>query len=122
MVRYQWAITALLLCAMAGIAKAEDTPGPQSRDARKLLATLDKFGINSSEVRNLVGEIDTHMDDNRMLKLAGTGVPGGRLSFSYHVTDMPSTRQFELRYTPDDSHVSVVARSNIIEIGYHLRF
>jgi len=122
MVRKVLAIAAALLMSLALSAKAADSPEQQSTNAQKLLATLNQVGINSKEVTDFVTETDSRIDKKGTMPLAEEDIMGGKLSFRYDVKALPSGRQFELRYTPDDSHVNVVARTNILQVSYHLEF
>ena len=122
MVRTLLAIAAALLISLADSAKAVDNPEHKSTNAQKLLATLDLIGINDKQVKDFVTETDSHIDKQGTMALSESQVMGGKLSFRYDVRGLPSGKQFELRYTPDDSHMNMVARTNILEIRYHLEF
>ncbi len=113
----------LLLVMMAESASANEEPGTQSKNVRKVLATLEKFGINSAAVQSLVSAADAHVDKTGAMHLSDHDVLGGKLSFNYNVGAMPSGKQFELRYVPKDyENVNVVAHTNSIMLLYHHKF
>ena len=115
-------MAAVLLISLTGSAKAVDNPEHKPTNAEKLLATLNLVGVNDKDVKDFITETDSHIDKQGTMALSESRVAGGKLSFRYDVKGMPSGRQFELRYTPDDSHMNVVARTNILEVRYHLEF
>ena len=122
MVRKVLAIAAALLITFTSSARAAGSPEHKSTNAQKLLATLDLVGINSKEVVDFVTETDSRIDKKGSMAIAEDNAIGGKLSLRYDVTSLPSGRQFELSYTPDDSHINITARTNKIEVGYHVRF
>jgi len=115
-------VAALLLMSLVSIAAAAENLEHQSKNAQKLIATLDSVGINDQDVKNFITETDSHVDHG-YLYLSQEKVMGGNLALRYQLGSMPSSRHVELNFTPEDApHIQLNARTDMVRVGYHLDF
>jgi hypothetical protein len=114
-------VAALLLTNLTGIAAAADTPEHPSKNAQKLIATLNALGINSPEVQDFMNEVNSHVE-NGYFNFAQQDMMGGKLALRYPVSVPGIPHRLELNYTPNDSHVAVTARTDGIMVSYKLKF
>ena len=123
MMRNRLVVAAALLISLTVSANAAEMPEHKIRNAQKLIATLDKVGINNKELRDFITDTDSHIDKNGFMSLRESNVMGGKLSLYCDTKGLPTTRKFELRYAPTDApHVNVIAHTNMVEVRYHLEF
>lgn len=116
-------VAAALLISFVNSANAAPKNEHKVRNAQKLIATLEKLGINDKELKEFIATADSRIDNDGFLSLRETHTMGGKLALRCETRGLPSARKFELRYTPDNmSGVNVVARTNIVEVRYHLDF
>ena len=124
MIRNLLIVAALLLGNLTSLAAADDLPEHQSKNARKVLATLDSIGVNSQYVQNLVSEADGRVERNYFYFNEQEGM-GGKIALRYRLgadnaaTPANNGKKLELHYAPKDSHMEINARTNGISIGYH---
>jgi hypothetical protein len=117
-------VAALLFSNLAGIAAAADNPEHKSKNARKLIATLDSIGINNHEVLYLINAADARVEKNYFY-FGEQKMANGRLALRYHLggTNTAETpggsKRLELHYAPQDSHMQITARTNSLMINYH---
>ena len=123
MVRKYIVAAAALLFSYMSSANAAPNPEHKSRNAQKIIATLDKLGINHKVVRDFVTETDSHIKRKGYFTLRETNIAGGRLSLQCQTRGFPTARKFELIYEPEYApHFNITARTNGIEMRYHLDF
>jgi len=123
MVRKSIVAAAALLFSYVSSANAAPNPEHKSRNAQKLIATLDKIGINHKVVRDFITETDSHIKRKGYVTLRETHLASGRLSLQCQTRGFPTARKFELLYEPEYApNFNVVARTNGIEVRYHLDF
>lgn len=82
---------------------------------------LASMGINDPEIAEFVGYVDRQIDHGR-LKIAEEHVAGGKLSFTYRVDPKIHHKNFEIKFTPDDSNFEAVASTDGIMLNYRLQF
>jgi hypothetical protein len=114
-------VAALLLINLDGIAAAADSPEHTSKRAQRVIATLNSLGINDPDVANFVGDVDSRVDHG-YLNLSQQKAMGGSISLRYKLGNLPSPRQVDLMYAPDDSHLQATAGTSGVMLGYHLEF
>jgi len=115
-------VVTLLLATVATPAYAADPAEPQSKNARKVLAVLGTIGINDPQVKSFISGIDKHIK-NGYLQLAEERVAGGTLVLHYDINGTKITsKQIELRFTPDDSNWVATARPNEVMVRYSYKF
>lgn len=117
-------VAALLLGNLESIAAAADVPEHQSKNARKVIATLNSIGINSKDVRNLIEAADARVDRNYLYLNEQEGM-GGKIALRYRLNSnntaksLGMNRKLELHYAPKDSHLEVNVHTNGIMASYH---
>jgi hypothetical protein len=121
MCKHKSVVAALLLICLAGMAAAAETNEHASRNAEKILTILNSVGINDPQITQFIGRVDSHIHD-KYLDLSEERMMGGNLSFRYNMNNGISTRQLELMYTPDDSHIQAIAKTDGITVNYKLKF
>jgi hypothetical protein len=115
-------VAALLLLATVGKpAAAAETPEHDSKNARKVMAVLGSVGINDPRVASFITGIDKHIKDG-YLTLDERRIAGGTLVLHYELSSSVSSRQLELRFTPDNSNWVATARPNEVMVRYHYKF
>ncbi len=123
MVRNRLVVAAALLVSFANSANAAPKNEHKVRNAQKLIATLEKFGINDKDLKEFITTADSRIANDGYLSLRETHTMGGTLALRCDTRGLPSARKFEIRYTPDNMpEVNVIARTNIIVVRYHLDF
>ena len=114
---------ALLITLSENANAADDDSEHQSQNAQKILTTLNMVGINSKEVKDFVAETNSRVDNDHSYQITGDSFASGQWSLRYDPSmAIPNGRQLELRYTPDDSHVNIVVKTNMAVVGYHFKF
>lgn len=122
MTRYVLVVAALLLTGQANVAVAAEEDKPQhSKNAVKVLATLDMLGINNKEIRDMLTAVDSRIEKG-YLNLAEEQVMGGRLLLHYKLSGKQGIKQLELMYTPKDSNTEVRASTRGVMFNYKLKF
>jgi hypothetical protein len=122
MTRYVLVVAALLLTGQANVAVAAEEDKPQhSKNAVKVLATLDMLGINNKEIRDMLTAVDSRIEKG-YLNLAEEQVMGGRLLLHYKLSGKQGIKQLELMYTPKDSNAEVRASTRGVMFNYKLKF
>ena len=111
---------------LTGNAAAADDPEHKSKSARKLLATLNSIGINNQDVKNLVTQADSSIDDNYLYlteRKVGSGQLALRmeLSTSEDPNKVHSGKRLQLHYQPKNSHLEITAHTNSVMFNYHLQ-
>jgi|GEM_PF-4795441 len=121
-------VAALLLFNLGGIAAAAEPPEHKSKNAQKLLATLDSVGINSKEITALVNTAHSHVSHG-YIYLAEQKMMGGQVSLRYSVGGarklgmQHSSRRLELHYSPkNNDNLHVIAKTNLFLVRYHLEY
>ena len=114
-------VAALLLTTLTASNAAADDPEHLSKNAQKIVATLNMFGINDPQIRDFIAEANSHVK-NGYVNLATQEVMGGELSFRYALSVPGAPRRLELNYAPEDSHVNVTARTDSFMVTYKLKF
>ena len=121
MTRISILVASLLLIGLADVAAAADVPEHNSPNAQKLLATLNMVGINNQDVQQFINNADSRVEHGYLYMAEGDAM-GGKLSLRYELGGGVGSRQMELRYAPDDSHMQVTVRTNIALVGLHYEF
>lgn len=123
MVRNMLVVAALLLTNLAGNAAAAEDPEHPSKNAQKLIATLNTLGLNSPEVREFVEDINSHVK-NGYFNFAQQEMLGGEFALRYRMrsSEFDTSKRLELSYTPEDSHTVITAQTNGIRVNYRLKF
>ncbi|MCE2926324.1 MAG: hypothetical protein LW823_01575 [Rickettsiales bacterium] len=114
---------ALILSGMSAsvLMAAEIVPDQQqSSAAKRTTEILDAVGLNVPIVQELIETVDEHTHHG-YLSLSERRVGEGTLKFHYEMEGL-SGKNLELRYTPDDSHVTYTARPDEAMVRYQLRF
>jgi hypothetical protein len=123
-------VAALLFSNLTGIAAAAEPTEQKSKNARKLLATLNAIGINNKDVQNLITEADAKVEnkyfyvtDHKVKK----GTMAGRWSMRYNLkdSDNPNSvrtgKRLQLHYAPKDSRFEVTAHTDSVMFNYRLQ-
>jgi hypothetical protein len=122
MTRYVLVVAALLLTGQANVAVAAEEEKPQhSKNAVKVLATLDMLGINNKEIRDMLTAVDSRIEKG-YLNIAEEKVMGGRLLLHYKLSGKQGIKQLELMYAPEDSNAEVRASTRGVMFNYKLKF
>jgi hypothetical protein len=112
-------VAALLLMGLACEAVAAETKKRQSKNAVKVLATLEKIGLKGNEIKNLINVIDDRVEKRQFRIFSQEYENGGRLILRYKLSTNVSTRRFELFYTPSsDSGWTFSAKREAVMINY----
>lgn len=122
------AISALILAgastpALADDAEKEIDPGSAKREARaeKIIATLDKLGLNDSTVNRLVSQASERTKGGYFY-LTEEEVDTGKVSLRYATGGGLNMRQMELAYVSDDKHYQVTASTQGVMVRYRHSF
>ena len=103
-------VVALLLLAMgANTATAADTHEHKSKNARKVLAALSSVGLDNSQIKAFIENIDANTHDG-YYTLAERRVPGGKVTLHYELGNGVNSKQVELQFAPDNSNWRAIAR------------
>lgn len=121
MIRLLGIAAALLMSSLAGIAAAAENSEHPSKNAQKIIATLESVGINNKDVKAFISEANQYIDHG-YLNLASRKMAGGKLTLRYQLSGGISTRQVELHFVPENSNFEGIARTNLIMVRYHLEF
>jgi len=114
-------LTNLITQAITQAAAAAEIPEQPSKNAQKVLDTLNTLGINDPDIKEFILDVDAHRGNG--YKLAEDNVIGGELSIRYQF-DQDTTdthHRLQLVYTPKDSHIQCTASGHGVMIGYHLK-
>jgi len=115
-------VVTLLLATVVTPAYAADPTEHQSKNARKVFAVLGSLGINDPQIKSFISDIDKHVKDG-YLHLAEERIAGGKLVLHYEIKGAKVTsKQIELRFTPDDSNWVATARPNEVMVRYSYKF
>lgn len=129
-----WRILAALLpfCLASNVAVAAERLNEHpSKNAQRTLIVLAAVGVENSDVKALVGEIDARVDDNGYFYLSEESVNGGKLRLHVLLKDQSNNantaaggglNRLELRYTPEHSNFTAAARPDRLMINYRLKF
>src|SRR5690348_2227754 len=121
-VRENVAVAALLLANLPATAVAADNSGHPSKNAQKVVATLNMLGINSPEIKEFVDELNTHVK-NGYFNLTEEQALGGTFSLRYPLNASGEPHRLQLNYSPEDMpHWNVTARRDSVMITYKLKF
>ena len=112
-------VAALLLTGLACNAVAAEEKKRQSKNAAKVLATLEKIGLKGDEIKNLISEIDDRVERKHLRIFSQEERDGGRLILRYKLSTNVSSRRFELFYTPaSDSGWTFSAKTDAVMLNY----
>ncbi len=120
-------MAALLLTALSASIAAADSTEHTSKNAQKILATLNLIGVNDKEIQNFIEESNAKFE-NGYLNLAQEEALGGKVTLRYGASEENSIdgrrmpRKLELYYAPEDSHLSITARTSGIQACYKFKF
>lgn len=121
-------VAALLLINLGGIAAAAEPPEHKSKNAQKLIATLESVGINRKEIKDFISQANTHVSHGYVY-LAERKIMGGEVSLRYSVGGSKrlgpsySSRRLELHYSPKaNKNLHVIAKTDMVLVRYHLEY
>lgn len=113
-------VAALLLTGLASAAAAAEEEKDSTKNARKVIATLEKLGINNENINYLIKEVDKVVEGKKV-NLIDSTVMGGPLLVQYKLSTRVGVRQFEMRYRPEEnSSYSFTANQNGAMLNYSL--
>ncbi len=113
-------VAALLLTGIASEAVAAEEKKQQSKNAAKVLATLQMFGIKDSRIKSLIEEVDKHVE-GRYLRITEERWDTNRVVLRYKLGTRMGMRQLEMMYTPSHkSNYSITAGTTGIMFNYHI--
>jgi len=120
MIRNTLVVAALLLTGLPTVAAAADNLNEQqSKNAQKVLATLNTLGITDPDIKDFITESNKHIQDG-YLNLNEEKMWGGNVALRYQL-DGISSKRLELSYTPDDSHIHCTLKRDGLMVQYHLK-
>lgn len=95
---------------------------PPSEKAEQLFKSLKAMGISNPHFYEFASKIDARIDNGR-LKLAEQEVPGGKIALQYRLTGGLSSKQAELRFTPEGlPNTELTATIREVRVSYHFQF
>lgn len=127
MIRKLLVVAALLLTGLTelvaeheAIAAVENSE-QHSKNAQKVLIILKNLGISDPDIKDFIDRVDSRSHDG-YLHLTEEKAMGGKFELKYELDSRVSARQLQLTYTPNESRVQAIARTDGITVNYHLRF
>lgn len=121
-------VAALLIINLGGNAAAAEPPEHKSKNAQKLIATLDSVGINRKEIKDLITAAHSHVSHG-YIYLAEKKIGGGHLSLRYSIGGASklgmqhSSRKLELHYSPKKmNNLHFIAKTDLFLVRYHLEY
>ena len=134
MKNYCLVVAALLLAQPANVAVAAEFPEQDhaydltdagdkhtSKKARKVLVLLRAIGVNDPDVMEFVQGVDARSQDG-YLTLHEEKLESGSLKLGYAMEGKVGIKQMELRYEPEDSHMTYSARPTGVLAQYKVKF
>jgi hypothetical protein len=114
-------VAALLLTSFSQVAIAAEKTEHQSNNAHRVIIVLDSMGVNNPTIRDFIGHIDDHIQDG-YLTLSEQKVMNGKLMLHYQLNGKIGSKQLEMKFTPDNSHMEYTATSHQIMATYTIHF
>lgn len=127
MVRMTLVVAALLLTMQPVTAVAAEKPGLEpekalkSDKARQVVVLLGALGVNSTDAKALIADIDSRVDGGK-LNITNDRIGSGTLKFHYLLGNGLDADNFELEYTPDNSNWRGVAHRDSVMVQYQYKF
>ena len=129
-------VAALLLTILGNVAAAAEKPKylPKDREEdltllnkrnspkiEKILMTLKTFGISDPAIAEFATTVDTRTSGGYFL-IHEEKMLGGSLKLRYALKPSIGTKQLELRFTPEESHMEYIMRKNSVMAVYSYSF
>lgn len=117
-------IAYLLAALTGGVALASEPPeekDSKTSKAEKVIVVLAAVGLDTKEVKGIVRYVDENTNDG-YFRIAEERTGEGTLKLHYALEGGVSSKQVELRYTPDDSNFLYTARRTGAMVQYQLKF